>query len=180
MKRKPKPARKAEIISSLPAVPTRDLARLLNVSSKTIAAWASAGIVVRAGYGKYDLALSIQGFAKYMREIVEKRGDGAATVASERAGLLSVQRRRAELELAKARGDLQSRTELTAEVRAHNKVVRNEMLRIKSVLLNSSVERTVAELVDEKIREALTNLADHKTIEDREGSVEVDDMETAT
>ena len=58
MKRKPKPARKAEIISSLPAVPTRDLARLLNVSSKTIAAWASAGIVVRAGYGKYDLALS--------------------------------------------------------------------------------------------------------------------------
>ena len=54
------------------------------------------------------------------------------------------------------------------------------MLRIKSVLLNSSVERTVAELVDEKIREALTNLADHKTIEDREGAVEVDDMETAT
>ena len=108
-----------------------------------------------------------------------KGASATSTVACERAGLLSVQRQRAELELAKAKGDLQSRTELTAQVRAHNQIVRNELLRIKSVLLNSSVDRPVAELVNEKIRAALTNLADHKTVEDREGAVEVDDKETA-
>ena len=155
-------------------ISTADLANLLATTPKTIATYAKAGVVKRRGRGKYDEVASVRGFAKHMRAR-PKGASASSSVTSERAGLLSVQRRRAELELAKAKGDLQSRTELTAQVRAHNQIVRNELLRIKSTLLNSSVTHDVAEFVDEKIREALTNLANNATPEDREGSVEVEE-----
>ena len=160
MKRKPKPARKAEIISDLPAVPTRDLARLLNVSLKTIATWAASGVVVRVGYGKYDLAGSIQGFARHMKAITERSGDAEGSVSAERVLYLRVRREREELELGKARGDLVSYSAVVDEFAANCKIVRNELLQIHTTLLNSSVHHTVAKLVDDKIREALTRLAD--------------------
>ena len=37
-------------------VSTRELAHLLDVTGKTIAAWTNAGIVTRTSRGRYDLA----------------------------------------------------------------------------------------------------------------------------
>ena len=95
-------------------ISTADLANLLATTPKTIATYAKLGVVKRRGRGKYDEVASVRGFAKHMRAR-PKGASATSSVAAERAGLLSVQRRRAELELAKAKGDLQSRTELTAK-----------------------------------------------------------------
>lgn len=108
-------------------ISTADLAHLLATTPKTIATYAKLGVVKRRGRGKFDDVASIGGFAKHMRAR-PKGASATSSVASERAGLLSVQRRRAELELAKATGDLVSISAMTAEVRAHNKVVRNERI----------------------------------------------------
>ena len=85
-----------------------DLANLLATTPKTIATYAKLGVVKRRGRGKYDEVASVRGFAKHMRAR-PKGASATSSVASERAGLLSVQRQRAELELAKAKGDLESR-----------------------------------------------------------------------
>ena len=160
-------------------ISTADLAHPLATTPKTIATYAKLGVVKRRGRGKFDDVASIRGFAKHMRAR-PKGASATSSVASEPAGLLSVQRRRAELELAKATGDLVSISAMTAEVRAHNKVVRKELLSIHSRLLNVNVPRSTATLVDELIREALTDLANCATIEDHEGSVEVDDDKETT
>jgi terminase small subunit / prophage DNA-packing protein len=89
-----------------------ELAALLLVSRKTIAEWAATGVVVRVGHGRYDLRESVRGFAKHMRER-DRGGDVAAvaSVATERARLLSVQRKRAEHEFARECGNLISADE---------------------------------------------------------------------
>jgi hypothetical protein len=145
-------------------ITTDDLAHLLATTRKTVAVYAKAGVVKRRGRGRYDEVASVRGFAKHMRA-VPKGVSATATVASERAGLLSVQRRHAELNLAKAMGDLQSRSEIEAEFSARCKTVRDELLRVYGVLLNSSVDRDVAKLVDDKIRDSLTIFAEGGTLE---------------
>ena len=146
-------------------ISTADLAHLLVTTPKTIATYAGLGVVKRRGRGKYDEVASVRGFAKHMRAQQRKGATATSTVASERAALLKVQRQRAELELAKAKGDLVSYSMVVDEFAANCTIVRNELLRIHGVLLNSSVDHHVAKLVDDRIREALTTLADGGTIE---------------
>ena len=78
-------------------VSATELADLLGVSKKTIAAWATSGVVVRTAHGCYDLRASVRGFAKHMHE--RNRGGDAtavASVAEQRARLLRLQADRVE------------------------------------------------------------------------------------
>jgi phage terminase Nu1 subunit (DNA packaging protein) len=172
-KRKPKakPKAKRKLASDLPPVRTVELATMLGVTGKTIAAWAAAGVVKRIGYGKFDLALSVQGFAKHMKALAEKGGDASVTVAAERALLLKVQRQRGELELAKSRGDLVSSAEIMEEFRKHCLIVQREIAMVPGYLMNRivGIDREVVQMIDEKLREAAGIIEDGGSLSDHKG-----------
>jgi hypothetical protein len=47
---------------------TAELCATLGVTRKTIAEWAKAGVIVRAGHGRYKLAASLKGWAAHQRQ----------------------------------------------------------------------------------------------------------------
>ncbi len=87
------------------------LARHLDVTTKTIAASAQAGTVVRVGHGRYDLERSVTAYIRHLRA---SRTPAASEVAAERAALLRLQRERAEFELAKTRKEYLPLAEVNA------------------------------------------------------------------
>jgi phage terminase Nu1 subunit (DNA packaging protein) len=89
------------------------LADLLGVSRKTIAEWATAGVVVRLGHGAYDLRRSVKGFARHM-QARDRGGSAMAEVSVERAALLRLQRERAEFELSKSKKEYLPLAEVNA------------------------------------------------------------------
>jgi phage terminase Nu1 subunit (DNA packaging protein) len=83
-------------------VSASELSSLLGVSKKTVAAWATAGVVKRTKHGEYDLRESIRGFARHMRD---RGGDSTAlaAVSANRAELLKIQAERARFQLEQER-----------------------------------------------------------------------------
>ena len=83
-------------------ISTRDLARLLGVTAKTLSVWAGSGVVVRRTHGKYDLAESVE---RMWALVKAKGGEGpASAVATVRARLLRLQADRAQFEIDRLSG----------------------------------------------------------------------------
>jgi len=141
---------------------TRDLARLLDVSSKTLSAWAVDGIVTRLAHGKYDLTRSVRGFVQHMRGLVDARGgEGpAAAVAAERIALLKLQSEKAEFELQKMAGTLINVDEVEAHKVAEWRKLRTLMMtlptRIGSLAGLTAQQTAVA---DDEVRAVLNEMA---------------------
>jgi phage terminase Nu1 subunit (DNA packaging protein) len=143
-------------------ISTARLAFLLGTSAKTIAGYAQRGIVKRTGHGRYDLALSVQGFAKHMREMARSRGGEAEIigVATERRRLLRSQADREQLRLEQERGEWLPRGEVLAAWKASLSVVRARLLATPARLAQvCGLDNEAAEKLDEEIREVLTELA---------------------
>jgi len=138
-----------------------ELADILGVSKKTIASWATSGIVVRKAHGEYDFRESVKSFAKHMRD----RGSGDATavtaVATERGALLRVQRQRAELELAREEGQLLKLADVEAHWCSILRTLRSACLAIPTRVASrvSGLNREVVHEIDQEIRLALTEMA---------------------
>lgn len=49
-------------------VSTAELARILNVTPKTIAAWLQAGIVAKVSHGKYGVRATLESYALHMQQ----------------------------------------------------------------------------------------------------------------
>jgi len=166
-KAKAKPVRKIENFSNLPPLSTSQLARLLNVTTKTIVAWASAGVVKRIAHGRYDLALSVQGFARHMKAIADAKGDGSVSI--ERGALLRVQRQRAELSLAKDRGDLVERAEIMRDFDENCRHVRLQLQMLHGYLVNSGVDQALATTVVDRVLDGVKIIEDGGSLSDHGG-----------
>jgi phage terminase Nu1 subunit (DNA packaging protein) len=170
-KTKTKPVRKLSGKSdglNLPPIRTAALARMLGVSGKTLGQWAVAGIVVRVGYGKFDLAASISGFAQYMRRAVEKRSDGAGTVASARSRLLQIQADRAEMQLDREVGRLCDVDEFTASIERDLAEIRRQVLSLPTRIAGrgGGLSQAALAIIAEEVDLLLTDLARPPSIED--------------
>jgi phage terminase Nu1 subunit (DNA packaging protein) len=145
-------------------VSTRDLAQLLGVTSKTIALWAKTGVVVRTAHGKFDLGLSVQGFARHMRSLVgAKGGETAATaVAVERAALLHAQRMRIEREAAKEGGQLINAAEFQEAMTVTCRGLRVHLMSIPQRISGRAphLDRQDIGLIDDEVRAALTEVSE--------------------
>lgn len=87
-------------IAALPeTVSEADLARVLGIAPRTLRDAAKAGHVVRTGRGGYDLAASIAGFVRHLRNTVETRSSGTERLRSTKNSI-------AELDLAIRRREL--------------------------------------------------------------------------
>jgi terminase small subunit / prophage DNA-packing protein len=142
-------------------VSASELADLLGVTRKTIAAWATGGIVSRAGHGRYDLRASIRGFAKHMRER-ERGGDVAAvaSVATERAGLLAVQRKRAEHDFALELGKWIPAAEVGRQWAHRFSGIKAQLMQLSSRF--PYLDRMMVSRIDEEARGLLGEIADGK------------------
>ncbi len=140
-------------------ISTRDLARLLGVTEKTVALWAKSGVVARTAHGKFAHDASIQGFARHMRSLVAAKGGetAAKAVATERAALLSVQRKRAEFEFEKDQKLWMPTAEFERHIKMYTVWLRNEVMRIPTRMVG--VDRSVMTQVDDEIGRILTEIA---------------------
>jgi phage terminase Nu1 subunit (DNA packaging protein) len=77
---------------------------LLGVSVSNLNRLARAGVIVRAGRGRYKVAESIQGYVKYLRDGAES-GEDATSYSAARARLTAAKAGRAVLELEILRGE---------------------------------------------------------------------------
>jgi terminase small subunit / prophage DNA-packing protein len=145
------------------SVSATELADLLGVSKKTIAAWATSGVVARTAHGRYDLRASIRGFAKHARER-DRGGDVAAvaSVAMERAGLLAVQRKRAEHEFEKECGKLIDADEFREAMTVVCRGLKVHFLQIPRRVRGQAAHFTDQDirLVDEEVRTALSEVSE--------------------
>jgi hypothetical protein len=147
------------------ALSSIDLASLLSTTPKTIASYAKAGVVHRLKRGKYDETKSVQGFAKHMRQLVEARTKGTTSVAAERALLLKVQRRRAELALERETGRMVDEEEARLYFTGCFKVLQRHALALPP-RINHRIggERAQLTIIDDEIRLFLNTVAEAKPL----------------
>jgi phage terminase Nu1 subunit (DNA packaging protein) len=136
------------------------LADLLGVSKKTVAAWATAGVVKRTKHGEYDLRDSVRGFARYMRN---HGGDttAVAAVAANRAEFLQIQTERARFQLEQEREQWVTIVDVELNWASALRTLRSGVMAIPARVA-ARVPGLSHEMVyemDQEIREALTELA---------------------
>src|ERR1700722_20233305 len=87
-------------------VSSAELAGLFGVTTKTVSLWARDGIAVRTKYGRFDLAQSVQAFARHHREAAKHTTTpGLETGAEARARLARLKADIAEAEYRRSTGE---------------------------------------------------------------------------
>jgi phage terminase Nu1 subunit (DNA packaging protein) len=153
-------------------VTTTEMSKLFGVSGKTVAAWATAGIIVRVGRGKFNLAKSISSVLKHHKRSGSET-TVAAAVGSERARLLKAQADRAEMQLKLEVGELLRTSEVRHETLRTFYVVRSGVMAAKARIGNRLPHMSRLDLVeiDDELRGALTELGQNKYNIDTEWTV---------
>jgi phage terminase Nu1 subunit (DNA packaging protein) len=146
------------------------LAALFAVSLKTLSLWQKAGIVVRVKHGRYDLARSVRAVVK------KKRSDSeptvAAAVGSQRERLLRAQADRAEMQLQQESGELCRVSDVRHETIRTFYVLRSGVMAVKARLDSQlPIGREGLVLLDDTLREALTELAHNRYGDDEAWTV---------
>jgi phage terminase Nu1 subunit (DNA packaging protein) len=151
------------------------LASLFGVSLKTVSLWQKAGTVVRVEYGRYDLAKSIRAVVKHKRSSSESTV--AAAVGSQRERLLRAQADRAELQLKLESGELLRLSEVRHETQRTFFTVRSGVMAVKARIGGQlPFDREGLLLLDDALREALSELAHNKFNDDTTWSVTVAEL----
>jgi phage terminase Nu1 subunit (DNA packaging protein) len=142
-------------------VSTAQLAALFGVSLKTISLWQKAGTVVRVKYGRFDLAQSVQGFARHHREAAKHTTTpGLETGAEARARLARLKTDIAEADYKRGKGELVDGGEILAQLDKRMSVYGREVARIPSVIMStlSFVDREMAMLMGRELQRCLSNI----------------------
>ena len=148
---------KVKTSDSNPASATT-LARYLDVTTKTIAALAGAGIVKRLAHGKYDLEQSVVGYARHLK--ARERAPASESLTAERVRMLKLRADREQFEFERERRLWIEASEVERGLGAVAAYLRRTMLAIPSRIAGVD-RRTMAE-VDREIRLALTEVAQGK------------------
>ena len=142
-------------------VSTAQLASLFGVSLKTVSLWQKAGTVVRVKYGRFDLARSVQGFARHHREAAKHAtAPGLETGAEARARLARLKADIAEEEYRRGKGEMVDAGEIFAQLDKRMTAYWREVERIPSVIMStlSFVDREMAMLLGRELRRCLSNI----------------------
>jgi phage terminase Nu1 subunit (DNA packaging protein) len=113
-------------------ISTRDLARLLDTTPKTVAAWAQDGVIERASQGKYPLVASVHAVLRRQRQ--RAGSTVAGQVGSQRARLLKLQADRVELQIKVESGELVELAMVVATVNVMPRGIRSQFLALPARL----------------------------------------------
>jgi phage terminase Nu1 subunit (DNA packaging protein) len=142
-------------------VSTAQLASLFGVSAKTISAWAKLGIAVRTKYGRFELAQSVQGFARHHREAAKHTTTpGLETGQEARARLARLKADIAEEEYRRSKGDLVDGKELMALMQSRMKRYWREVRQIPWVIAGTLtfVDREMSTLIERELHRCHSNI----------------------
>ncbi|HZZ24107.1 MAG TPA: hypothetical protein VFE60_16680 [Roseiarcus sp.] len=136
-------------------ISTRDLARLLETTPKTVAAWARDGLIERASQGKYPLVASVRAVLRRQRQ---RTGSAVAgQVGSQRARLLKLQADRVERQMQIESGKLADAEELEAIYLGRFQAIARLMLSLPARVAgrDPTVTREMAAGIDQEVRELI-------------------------
>jgi phage terminase Nu1 subunit (DNA packaging protein) len=153
-------------------VSTAQLAALFGVSAKTISQWAKLGVAVCVKYGRFDLARSVQGYARHHREAAKAApANGLETGAEARARLARLKADIAEADYKRGKGELVDGGEIMAQLDRRMGVYWRQVDQIPWVLAGtlSFVDREMAMLLGRELRRCLSNIGYMGTRQTRTG-----------
>ena len=140
-------------------ITTGDLAKLFDVTAKTIADLAKREIIVSAGRkGRWQLQPSVSGYIRHLRAEAAGRGGEAGASARERLG--AAQADLTETKAKQLRGELVEASEVETFWRGKLKAFRNRLLAVPSRVRDLNARQSV--VLSQEIRAALDELADDK------------------
>lgn len=143
------------------AVTGDELAGLLGIAPRTVRELAGRGLVLKAGRGRYNLAVSVSSYCSHLREQAAGRaGDAQAGLATERARQAKEMADNIALKNAALRGDLVSAAQVTAEWSGVLRRVRARILAVPARVQQSLafLKQHDVGVIDAELRQALTEL----------------------
>lgn len=136
-----------------------ELARLLGLSVQAVANHASAGVLVRAGRGRYEKDASVTSYCAHLRKSASGRN---TATSAERARLVSAQADAAEHKLKVARGEFLLATDVEATWSDALRRVRAGMLTVPT-RVSVRVPHLTPDIINEvylEIRDVLTEIGE--------------------
>jgi phage terminase Nu1 subunit (DNA packaging protein) len=161
-------------------VSSAELAALFGVTTKTISLWAKDGIAARTKYGRFDLARSVQGYARHHREAAKHAATtpGLETGAEARARLARLKADIAEAEYKRGKGELVDGGEILAQLDKRMSVYWREVRQIPWVLAGtlSFVDREMATLIGRELHRCLSNIGHGRPPNENGPDTDFDDV----
>jgi phage terminase Nu1 subunit (DNA packaging protein) len=141
-------------------VSSAELAALFNVTTKTVSLWARDGIAVRTRYGRFDLAQSVQAFARHHREAAKHTTPGLETGPEARARLARLRADIAEQAYKREKGEFVDAGEFIRKYQEGMKRYWREVRQIPWVIAGtlSFVDREMATLIERELHRCHSNV----------------------
>lgn len=153
-----------KVSNKAPTYPVATIAKLLMLSDRRVQQLTKEGVIPKAERGRYELAPAVQGYIRFLQERSLRSDSSPIDYHVEKARLTKAQADHAEIDLAKARGDVASVEQvernlsgLFAEVRTN---IRNIPDRVVSSLIGNTDEREFKAVLLREIDLVLTALAE--------------------
>jgi len=147
-----------------PTYPVSTIAKLLMLSDRRVQQLTKDGVIPKAERGRYELAPAVQGYIRFLQERSLRSDASPIDYHVEKARLTKAQADQAEIELAKARSDVASVSQiernlsgLFAEVKTN---LRNIPDRVVSSLIGMTDEREFKTVMLREIDLVLLALAE--------------------
>lgn len=157
------------------------IASLLMLSERRVQQLTREGVIPRAERGRYELVPAVQGYVRYLQERGGSSSDSPIDYHEQKARLTKAQADMAEIELARARGDVVGVAQLEknlgslfAEVQTN---IRNIPGRIASSLAGAKDESAIKRMMLAEIDQVLQSLADARSLIEPSDDIEGDDGE---
>lgn len=154
---------KDESVSKAPTYPVATIAKLLMLSDRRVQQLTKEGVIPKAERGRYELAPSVQGYIRYLQERSLRSDASPIDYHVEKARLTKAQADLAEVEAAKAVGEVapvaqieQAWANFCAETRVR---ARNIPERVVSSLVGCTDEREIKALLLREIDQVLSEMA---------------------
>lgn len=162
--REVKTARGGKVSAKAPTYPVATIAKLLMLSDRRVQQLTKEGVIPKAERGRYELAPAVQGYIRYLQERSLRSDASPIDYHMEKARLTKNQADIAEVDAAKARGevaDIEHIQRVWAGICAESRIrFRNIPTRVVSVLVGETDERKIKDVLQSEIDQVLDGMAD--------------------
>lgn len=147
-----------------PTYPVTTIAKLLMLSDRRVQQLTKEGVIPKAAHGRYELAPAVQGYIRYLQERSLRSDESPADYHVEKARLTKAQADIAEIDAAKASGEVAPVAQIEkawANFCAETRVkARNIPDRVVSLIVGCTDEREIKAVLFHEIDQVLSEMAD--------------------
>lgn len=149
---------------------TAQLADLLMITSRRVQQLTDEGVIPKVSRGKYELIPAVQGYVRFLQERTNGHNASPADYHAEKARLTKAQADLAELELAKARGEVAPIPDIEREWSRKFAVLRSNVMnvaqRVATQLLGETNEQRFKSVLRAELTDALERTAEAEIPDD--------------